>query len=135
MPTQTITLELPESLYQSARQIAEVTKRPIEEIVQKSLTHTLPPLDDVAAEEAETLAQMSMLDDAALWQEANKAMSAAAQAELHALLDRQNAGEVTDSDEARLQALLDEYGRLLVHKSHAWLLLARRGYNVPVQKQ
>ena len=30
---------------------------------------------------------------------------------------------------------MDEYGRLLVHKSHAWLLLARRGYKVPVQPQ
>jgi hypothetical protein len=30
---------------------------------------------------------------------------------------------------------MDEYSRLLVRKSHAWLLLARRGYKVPPQNQ
>ncbi|MCB8942139.1 MAG: hypothetical protein H6658_00040 [Ardenticatenaceae bacterium] len=135
MSTQTITVELPESLYRSARQIAEVTKRPIEAIVQESLTHTLPPLDDVGPDEAKILAQLSSLDDMALWREANKMLAVAQQTELTTLLDRQSAGELTESEAAQLQRLMDEYGRLLVHKAHAWLLLARRGYKVPVQTQ
>ncbi len=135
MTTQTITLELSESLYRSARQIAEVTKRPIEEIVQESLTHTLPPLDDVEPDEAVTLARMSTLDDTALWEEANRILSSKEQTEMQTLLDRQNAGELTETETVRLQLLMGKYGRLLVRKSHAWLLLARRGYRVPVQKQ
>ena len=135
MSTQTITLKLPESLYRSARQIAEVTKRPIEEIVQESLTHTLPPLDDVEPDEAEILARMSSLDDTALWKEANKTLATTQQIELQTLLDSQSTGELTEPETIRLQVLMDEYGRLLVHKSHAWLLLARRGYKVPVQPQ
>lgn len=135
MTTQTITLELPESLYRSARRIAEVTKRPISEIVQESLTHTLPPLDDVEPDEAVILARMSTLDDIALWEEANKILSSEEQAELQTLLDRQNVSELSEAETARLQLLMGEYGRLLVRKSHAWLLLARRGYRVPVQSQ
>jgi hypothetical protein len=134
MTTQTITLELPESLYRSARQIAEVTKRPIEEIVQESLTHTLPPLDDVEPDDADILARLSTLDDTGLWGEATKGLSAEEQVELQTLLDQQSAGELTETESVRLSFLMDEYGRLLVYKSHVRLLLARRGYKVPVQK-
>jgi hypothetical protein len=56
------------------------------------------------------------------------------QEELHALLDCQSAGTLTPVSTARLQERLDEYGRLLVRQSHAWLLLARRGYNIPIQQ-
>lgn len=134
MTTQTITLELSESLYRSAKHIAEVTKRPIEEIVEESLAHTLPPLDDVEADDAEILARLSSLDDIALWEEADKVLPTEEEGELDTLLSRQNAGELKGDETVRLQYLMDEYGRLLVQKSHAFLLLARRGYKVPVQK-
>ena len=134
MTSQTITLELPDPLYRSARRIADATKRPIEEIVQESLHHTLPPLDDVSADEAELLARMSAYDDASLWQEADAVFPPETQAEFQALLNNQSAGELKETDKVRLRSLMDEYGRLLVRRSHAWLLLARRGYSVPVQK-
>lgn len=134
MPSQTITVELPEHLYRTVHTLAQVTKRPLAEILQESLAHTLPPLDDVPAEEAEVLAHMSNLDDAALWQTSAATMPESQQEELHALLDCQSAGTLTPDDAARLQQLLDAYGRLLVRQSHAWLLLARRGYKVPIQQ-
>jgi hypothetical protein len=104
------------------------------EFLQESLMHTLPPLDDVPAEEAEILAHMSTLDDAALWQTSAVTMPESQREELHALLDCQSAGALMPDDAVRLQQLLDAYGRLLVRQSHAWLLLARRGYKVPIQQ-
>lgn len=134
MPPQTITLELPEHLYRTVSKLAQLTKRPLAEILQESLAHTLPPLDDVPAEEADVLAPMSTLDDTALWQASKVAMPESQRDELHALLDGQSAGELTPDGAVRLQELVDEYGRLLVRQSHAWLLLARRGYTVPIQQ-
>ncbi len=134
MPSQTITLELPDPLYRTVCTLAQVTKRPLAEILQESLAHTLPPLDDVPPAEAEILARMSTMDDAALWQASTVAMPESQQEALHALLDCQSAGELPPADAVRLQALIDEYGRLLVRQSHAWLLLARRGYTVPLQQ-
>ena len=113
--------------------LAQVTKRPLAEIRQEPLAHTLPALDDVPAEEGNVLAHMSTLDDAALWQASKITMPEGQQEELHALLDSQSAGALTPADAVRLQDLLDEYGRVLVRQSHAWLLLARRGYNVPIR--
>ncbi len=50
MPTQTITLELPDSLYQAAARIAQATRRPLEVVLEETIAHTLPPLDDVPPE-------------------------------------------------------------------------------------
>lgn len=134
MTTQTVTLELPESLYRTAHQVAEATEQSVEAVLQASLAHALPPLDDVPPEEAPELAAMVLLDDAALWREARATLDAEKQAKLQEFLDRQGAGELSATEERLLQSLLDEYGKLLVHKSHAWLLLARRGYQVPVHQ-
>lgn len=88
---QTITLELPDSLYRSVTQIARVTKRPL----------------------AEILAQLSALDDAALWHEFQSGIVEKEQDLLDTLLDGQNAGNLTSEDQQTLAYLLDQYGRLL----------------------
>jgi len=134
MTTQTITLKLPEPLYRSARQVAEATRRPLEAILTDSIARTLPPLDDVSPAEAAELAKLAGLDDASLWREARATMNPVEQALTRELLDRQGASELTPAEHARLQGLLDVYGRLMVHKAHAYLLLARRGYRVPTQE-
>ena len=61
MTVQTITLRLPEPLYRTARQIAQVTKRPIETVLQDNLSAVLPPLDDVEPNEAAELARLALL--------------------------------------------------------------------------
>ncbi|MCP4165613.1 MAG: hypothetical protein GY759_06935 [Chloroflexi bacterium] len=133
MDTQTITLELPNVIYRSAHQMAEATQRPLEVVLQESIAVALPPLDDVPADEVVELAAMAFLNDASLWQEARSMLAADQQVALQALLDRQEAGELHPEEESRLQELLDAYGKLTVRKAHAWLLLARRGYRVPMQ--
>jgi hypothetical protein len=133
MSTQTVTLELSESLYRSAIQVAQATKRPLTDILQEGIKHILPPLDDVSQAEAVELAQLSTLTDAELWHVSAVLLPATEQNELQDLLDHQREGHLLPVDQVRLQTLLDEYGRLLVQKAHAWLLLARRGYRVPIQ--
>ena len=135
MTVQTITLRLPEPLYRTARQIAQVTKRPIETVLQDSLSAVLPPLDDVEPNEAAELARLALLDDAALWGEARTLMTRAEQTELQDLLDRQGSKALTSVDQARLQELMHVYGQLMVRKAHAYLLLARRGYRVPMSAE
>ena len=133
MATQTITLKLSDSLYRSAHQMAEATHRPVEAVLQESIALALPPLDDVPPEEATELAAMALLDDASLWREARAMLAMEQQEELQRLLDQQEAGELLPEDEGRLQELLDAYGGLMVRKAHAWLRLALRGYQVPMQ--
>jgi len=133
MPSQTITLDLPDHLYQAANRLAQATQRPLREVLQDTLAHALPPLDDALPEEADVLAHMSSLDDPTLWQASRATMPEGQQDELRTLLDAQGEGDITPEQAERLQELMEEYGRLLVRQAHAWLLLARRGYRVPIQ--
>ncbi len=135
MSSQTITLELPDHIIRMVNQLVQASQRPAHEILQDLLAHSLPPLDDVPPEEAESLAQLSMLDDASLWQASRCRMPERDQETLDMLLDMQSAGALTPDDATRLQELMDEYGLLLVRQAHAWLLLARRGYTVPLNPQ
>lgn len=135
MTVQTITLKLPEPLYRTARQMAQVTRRPIEAVLQDSLSAVLPPLDDVGPDEADELARLALLDDGALWQEARTVMTPTEQTEMQDLLDRQGSERLTAVDQARLQELMHIYGQLMVRKAHAYLLLARRGYRVPMSAE
>jgi hypothetical protein len=128
----TITLRLPAVLMQRAQLSAQVLHRPIEDVLTESLSHVLPPLEDLPEAEALELASLALLADGALWREARETFSVVEQAELEELLYQQNAGLLSREQAARLQDLLAEAGRLMVRKSYAYLLLARRGYQVPM---
>ncbi|OIO87750.1 MAG: hypothetical protein AUK03_17520 [Anaerolineae bacterium CG2_30_64_16] len=135
MTLQTITLKLSEPLYRTARQMAQIARQPIETVLQDSLAAVLPPLDDVGPDEAAELTRLALLNDAALWREARALMPPAEQVEMHNLLDRQNSGALRPEEQPRLQELMQLYGRLMVRKAHAYLLLARRGYRVPMSAE
>ncbi len=135
MTAQTVTLELSEAIYRQARQMAAVTRKPMETLLQESIAHSLPPLDDVSLQDSIQLAQLAGLDDTSLWREARQSMTDDQQTEMRELLDRQNQQELDAQDNDRLHALMDLYGQITVRKAHAYLLLARRGYRVPMQEQ
>ena len=54
--------------------------------------------------------------------------------ELQDLLDHQGKSDLAAKQRIRLDQLMDIYGKLTVRKAHAYLLLARRGYRVPMQE-
>lgn len=133
MAFETVTLDLDEPIYRAARRVAEVTGQPISAVLAASIARGLPPLDDLTPDEVPALAELGLLDDAALWRAARSGLPTDEQAELEDLLGRQNAGELCTAERPRLERLLETCGRLTVRKAHAYLLLARRGYRVPPQ--
>jgi len=130
---ETITLKLPKSLYGWASRVAQATNQSVEAVVLDYVENSLPPLNDIPPDEVESLAELSLMDDAALWRASEVKMPVSHQEELTNLLETQNERALTKTEEKRLNALNKEYGQLMVQKAHAWLLLARRGYQVPPQ--
>ncbi len=69
MSTATITLEIPEILYQRLVNTAHATQRPLEEIMLRALQVGSPPTwDNVPDEFQADLAALDKLNDEALWQ-------------------------------------------------------------------
>ena len=133
MDSETVELRIPISLYRAARQVARATDQSVDAVLQASIAHALPPLDDLPEAEAAELAMLSLLDDGALWQAAREELMPDEQAELHRLLDRQAAEALNAAERSSLDAMLESYSWITVRKAHAYLLLARRGYHVPPQ--
>src|SRR5262245_36370242 len=75
MGVQTVTLSIPEPIYQRARQAAEVLQRQVEDVIVDTLATTLPVLDDAPEEMASELAAMAHLSDEALQGLANNVMA------------------------------------------------------------
>lgn len=129
MPT--ITLELPDWLYQQAMQTAKSRGQPLITVLQDSIAQALPKFDDLPPQLAQDLAALPLLNDAALWRMAGKVLSSTEQRQLNDLLDKQQTDEpLTKAEQQQLNTLLEAYQQTMVIRAEAAVLLKRRGYDV-----
>lgn len=124
------TLTVPEDVYLQARQVAEETAQPVDEVMiayLRTLSASLPVLPP--DEEAELEALQALSDDA-LWTIAREQMPDAQQRRMQDLMDKNSLGTITAEEYAELEALVERGQRLMMRKSEAAALLTRRGYKV-----
>jgi hypothetical protein len=113
--TQTVTLQLPDSLADRAREVASLTDRSIEEVL-------LEWIGDVVAE----LSIESLPNDRVLAL-CDLQMDAEQQATLSDLLERNREGQLDRLGREQLDALMQIYRRGLVRKAKALKVVFSRG--------
>ena len=123
----TITLTLPERTMEQAQQAATALKRPVEEVLSDILAAVLPTVHDVPAEMQAELTRMTWLDSQELWRIAREQMPAETQEQLRQLTQEQVQRALTSKEQAQLDALRQEYGRITLLKARAYALLSLRG--------
>jgi hypothetical protein len=130
MSNQTLTLNIPASLYQRLKQRAERAQRPVEEEALVALAEAVPGADELPPELARALAVLPQQPDEALWQAARSRLSAedaAAMEQFH--LKRQREGLSTEEAE-RLAGLVRQYEQTMLVRAQATALLRQRGHDV-----
>jgi hypothetical protein len=131
MVVETVTLQLPESLYRRLANTANATRRSLEEVLLQALRVGSPPAwDDVPPEFQADLAAMDRLDDEALWRLVRSRMTPAAVQRYDLLLERHRNGTLTDAERSELGVLRSEADRFMLRKAHAAVLLRWRGHDV-----
>jgi len=131
MPVQTITLTLPEALYERARETALAASLSLEQVLTQSIALSLPSLeDDLPTDMRSELAALSLRSDDELWAIARSAMDVRQQARLQALADAKKRRALTASEQSTLAQLMDTAEHVLLRKAEAYRLLARRGHTV-----
>ncbi|NUO81394.1 hypothetical protein HUU05_15050 [candidate division KSB1 bacterium] len=118
---QQITLTLSEAALQRASNLAGVVSRPIEKILADALEYALP---DIGSEVLPAVATLSNDEVVAL---AQARMNAKEDAQLSELLERQQAGALTNGDRATLNNLFQAYLRLWLRQSEALAEAVKRG--------
>ncbi len=130
--TQTITIELPKPLYNQLRRAAELARQPVADVIQKSLSHSLPPLlEDIPLEYQVDVYPILQMDVENLQQEVRRVFPAGRWARYEALLDKKKQTLLTEMEQAEFNALRREADVLMFRKGYAAVLLKRQGYRPP----
>ncbi len=132
MPTRTVTLRLPESLYTRLQQAAQATRRSLDDVLLHTMQVGSPPQwDDAPAEFQADLAALDRLGDEALWRIARSRKTEADMEHYQELLDKKANGTLSADERDELVRLRIESDRFMLRKVHAAALLRWRGYQVP----
>src|SRR5687768_392845 len=91
------------------QRLAELENRPVEEVVNQVLE------DEI---------------DKRLWSVVDQRLSPEEDSRLHDLLDKGNAGTITDVEREELAALVAEVNRQMLERSKALALLQERGHDI-----
>ncbi|MFE1748561.1 hypothetical protein [Coleofasciculus sp. H7-2] len=132
MLVETVTLQIPEILYQRLVNTARATQRPLEEVILHALQTGSPPeWDDVPEEFQADLAALDKLDENTLWQIANSGKTSAEMERYNTLLEGNSSGTLTEAERLELMALRHEADLFMLKKTQAAVLLRWRGHRVP----
>jgi hypothetical protein len=129
--TSPLTVTLPDDITEQAQTIADMTKRPVEQVVIEHLRTLRFPDSALPHEIRSELEALAYLSDDALWVIARERLPRRVQARADELLDDAQP-ELTGDMQNELADILDRADRVMLRKAEATVLLKRRGYDVPL---
>ncbi|HEY7126451.1 MAG TPA: hypothetical protein VH540_21100 [Ktedonobacterales bacterium] len=130
MAEETLTLNMPESLYQRLKLRAEAEHRSLEEAALAALAASLPEADQISPELERLLHSMASLDDEALWRAAMNEVGRKANSGIRRLRAKRRTRGLTVAEQERLAELLRQEEQGMLIRSHALLLLKQRGRDI-----
>lgn len=132
MASDTVTIQLPDDLYRRLERLAELSKQPLEGLIVKTLSASLPALpDDLAPATRDALQSLEGLSDAALWQRAQDTFPQDQYERLTQLREQRYEGALTAEEREELDRLLAAADLLTLEKAYAAVLLRWRGHRLP----
>ncbi len=131
MPAETVTLQIPEIIYQRLVNTAKATHRPLEEVILRVLQIGSPPAwDDIPSEFQAEVAALDKLDDDSLWQIARANKTTQDMERYNLLLEGNSNGILSEEKRLELMALRHEMDVFMLCKAQATVLLRWRGHNI-----
>ena len=128
MAVDAITIHLPDGLYRRLERLASLTQQPLEGLIVKTLSSSLPPLpDDLAPAFRDALLALESLPDDELQQIADATMPEVAYERLSALRDERRERHLISNEQAELDRLSQDADTLVLRKAYAAVLLTWRG--------
>jgi len=128
MPDPTVTLQVPESLYQRLVNTANAVGRSLDDIILQALTVGSPPdWHDVPEEFQTELAALDRLDNESLWKIAQSRKTPTEMERYTLLLEKNQEGNLTEAEQLELAKLRHEADLFMLRKAQAAVLLRWRG--------
>lgn len=128
--SQTITLNLPDFIYEKIKHRAEQTRRTIEDELLEMVAANVPETEELQADLAQAVAGLSFLDDKTLWQAARTHLPARSVTRIEALHNKRRNQGLDKAEESELAGLIKEYDKSILIRSEAIGILLDRGHDV-----
>lgn len=135
MTTQTVSVQLPEPIFRKLKRAADVTCRPVEEVLAATLNAALPEPSGLPPELADELASMHLFSDDALWAATEPSLSPTEQRRLGQLNRIAGQRLLTKAEEAEQERLLAAYHRSVLRRAQALAILTQRGHPIPTEME
>lgn len=129
MTIQTITLDLPEALYERVKQNSHRTNRSIEAVLLEMVAYAIPEIEELPNYLITTLESMKTLDDKALGRLARNRMSTRSLEKMEQLHHKQGREGLTTSEIETVKLLEQQYADNMLLKAQATDLLRQRGHD------
>ncbi len=131
MSDRTITVTLPETLYERVRETATAASLSFDEVLAKSIALSLPALErELSPNLRSELAALALLSDTELQGIADSVLDETGQVRLEDLAELQKQRPLPAVEQSTLAQLMEEAQRIMLRKAEAYRLLARRGHAV-----
>lgn len=121
-----VTVNLPEETYRRAKRLAQLTRREVADVLADTLSLSLPSLTEGKAPATQDMTDAQVIALTELQLSANE------DKRLGELLDKQQAGELTDDERPDLNRLMQVYQEGLLLKSEALAEAVSRGLIPPL---
>ncbi len=125
-----VTLAVSDYVYNRARQIAEATAQPVEQVLARQLQESFTELSVLPPEEQAELAALKYLSDDTLRAMAREQMPRSRQERTQKLLDLNSTEKITSDEQQELARLVEQGDRLMLRKAWAADILMDRGYKI-----
>jgi hypothetical protein len=135
MTTQTVSVQVPEPIFRKLKRAADVTCRPVEEVLAATLNAALPEPSGLPPELADELASMYLFSDDALWAATEPSLSPAEQRRLGQLNRIAGERSLTKAEKAEQEQLLAAYHRSVLRRAQALAILTQRGHPIPTETE
>lgn len=130
MAEETLTLNMPESMYQRLKQRAAMEHRSLEEAALAALAASVPEAEQIPPAWGALLDSMIALDDEALWRAALNNRGRKANGGIRRLRAKRQTRGLTVAEQEHLAELLRQEERGMLIRARALLLLKQRGRDI-----
>lgn len=131
MTTRTVSVQVPEPIFLKLKRAADMTCRPVEEVLAATLNAALPEPSGLPPDLADELASMHLFSDDALWAATEPSLSPTEQSRLGQLNRIAGQRPLTKAENAEQEQLLAAYHRSVLRRARALAILAQRGHPIP----
>lgn len=129
---QTLTLTLPDNLYQPVDRVARAINKPVEAVLIDAIRSSLPPLDGLPDDLAEEITELENMDNDSLRHALYETVPADQQKRLESFLRKNRTGVLSTADQKQLDALQKSADLVMLRKARAAVLLRFRGKRLPI---